>query len=76
MWSVTTEEMCEVFSAGIDAKAFMLEVAASDEHKREGTSLVRGQSYLEDAHLGERDRRKGDCRFSVYTTGLPLRYLQ
>ena len=41
--SAPTEEMCEVFSAGIDVKVFMLEVAPSDRDTREDTSLARGQ---------------------------------
>jgi hypothetical protein len=43
-WSAPTEEMCEIFSTGIDVKAFMLEIAASDGDTREGTSQVQGQS--------------------------------
>ena len=35
-----TEEMCEVFSADIDVKVFMLEIVPSDGDIRVGTSLV------------------------------------
>ena len=42
-WSVPTVEMCEVFSAGIDVKGFMLEMASSDSDAREGMSLARGR---------------------------------
>ena len=45
--SVPTEEMCEVFSAAVDVKVFMLEAAPSDGDIRVGTSLVRGQFQLE-----------------------------
>jgi hypothetical protein len=41
--SAPTEEMCEVFSAGIDVYDFMLETAPSVGDMRVGTSLVRGQ---------------------------------
>jgi hypothetical protein len=41
--SAPTEEMCEVFSAGMDVKVCMLETAPSDEDIRVGTSLARGQ---------------------------------
>jgi hypothetical protein len=41
--SVSNEEICEVFSAGIDVNAFMLEIASSDGNTREDTSRVRGQ---------------------------------
>jgi hypothetical protein len=41
--SAPTEEMCELFSAGIDVNVFILETAPSDGDTREGTSLARGQ---------------------------------
>ena len=41
--SAPTEEMCEVFSAGIDVKVFILETAASDGDTKGGTSPARGQ---------------------------------
>jgi hypothetical protein len=41
--SAPTEEMCEVFSAGIDVKVFMLDAAPSDGDIRLGMSLARGQ---------------------------------
>lgn len=40
-WSVPTVEMCEVLSAGIDVKGFMLETASSDSDA--STSLARGR---------------------------------
>ena len=41
--SAPTEEMCDVFSAGIDVKVFILESAPSDGDTRVCTSLARGQ---------------------------------
>jgi hypothetical protein len=41
--SAPTEDMCEVFSAGIDVKVFILESAPSDGDTRVCTSLARGQ---------------------------------
>lgn len=39
--SAPTEEMCEVFSAGIDVKVFMLDAAPSDGDMRVGMSGTR-----------------------------------
>jgi len=41
--SAPTEEMCEVFSAGINVKVFILETTPSNGDTGEGTSLARGQ---------------------------------
>jgi hypothetical protein len=49
--------MCEVFSAGIDVKAFMLDIAASDRIRGRVRHWYEANPSLEDAHLGERERR-------------------
>lgn len=41
--SASTEEIREVFSEGINVKAFMVEIAPSDRDTGEGMSLARGQ---------------------------------
>lgn len=41
--SAPAEEMCEVFSAGIDVKVFILEITPSNGDTRVCTSLARGR---------------------------------
>ena len=70
--SAPTEEMFEVFSAGMDVKVFMLETAPSD-----GDIRVRHWYEVNsNSHLGEGARYNGDHRVASYLAGLPLRYLR
>lgn len=74
--SAPTEEMCEVFSAGIDVNVFMLETAPSDETRGWVRHWYEANSRWEYAHLGEGERWNGDHRVASYSAGLPLRYRQ
>lgn len=55
--SAPTEEMCEVFSAGIDVKVFMLETAPSDGDMRVGN--VTGMRPIPARKMRTWEKRRG-----------------